>query len=98
MKPLNDYKNANMVFNDILGSTNSRHLHQFFMRGRHMKLDTNCLSQSYFDLPKTTIRNNSSKIVLCSQTFKDIENIYKEVGWCDMSYDEFKQLCRKYRE
>ena len=26
---------------------------------------------------------------------KDIENIYKDVGGYDMSYDEFKQLCRK---
>ena len=30
-----------------------------------------------------------------NQTSKDIENIYRDIGGYDMSYDEFKQLCRK---
>ena len=29
------------------------------------------------------------------QTLKDIENLYREVAGYDMSYDEFKELCRK---
>ena len=29
------------------------------------------------------------------QTLKDIEKIFRDVGSYDMSYDEFKQLCRK---
>ena len=39
--------------------------------------------------------NNSNKINLYNQTLKDSENIYKDVGGYDMSYDEFKELCRK---
>ena len=30
-----------------------------------------------------------------NQTPKDIENSYRDVDGYDMSYDEFKQLCRK---
>ena len=30
-----------------------------------------------------------------NQTLKEIENIYRDVGGYDMSYDEFKELCRK---
>ena len=48
------------------------------------------LSQSYFDLPKRTIRNNSNKIILFNQTSKDIENLYRDVAGYDMSYDEFE--------
>ena len=91
----NEYENGIIVFDDILGSSNSRYIDQFFIRGRHNDLDIYYLSQSYFDLPKRTIRNNSNKIVLFNQTLKDIEHIYRDVAGYDMNYDEFKELCRK---
>ena len=93
-KPLNEYENGIIVFDDVLGSSNSRDIDQYFIRGRHNNLDIYYLSQSYFDLPKRTIRN-SNKIILFNQTLKDIEHIYRDVAGYDMSYDEFKELCRK---
>ena len=75
IKPLNEYENGIIVFDDILGSSTSRFIDQFFIRGRHNNLDIYYLSQSYFDLPKRTIRNNSNKIILFNQTLKDIEHI-----------------------
>ena len=95
IKSLNEYENGIIVFDDILGSSNSRFIDQFFIRGRHNNLDIYYLSQSYFDLPKRTIRNNSNKIILFNQTLKDIEHIYRDVAGYDMNYDEFKELCRK---
>ena len=95
IKPLNEYENGIIVFDDILGSSNSRFIDQFFIRGRHNNLDIYYLSQSYFDLPKRTIRNNSNKIILFNQTLKYIEHIYRDVAGYDMNYDEFKDLCRK---
>ena len=95
IKPLNEYENGIIVFDDILGSSNSKFIDQFFIRGRHNNLDIYYLSQSYFDLPKRTIRNNSNKIILFNQTLKDIEHIYRDVSGYDMSYGEFKELCRK---
>ena len=53
------------------------------------------MSQSYFDLAKKYTRNNSNKVFLFSQTLKDIEKIYRDVGGYVMSYDEFKHLCGK---
>ena len=32
---------------------------------------------------------------MLSQTLKDFENLYTDVGGYDMSYDEFKHFCRK---
>ena len=61
IKPLNEYENGIIVFDDILGSSSSRFIDQFFIRGRHNNLDIYYLSQSYFDLPKRTLRNNSKK-------------------------------------
>ena len=64
IKPLNEYENCAIVFDDFLGSTNSNYIDQYFMRGRHNHLGIYFLSQSYFYLPKRSIRNNSNKIVL----------------------------------
>ena len=67
----------------------------FFTRGRHNDLDVYYLSQSYFDFPKRTIRNNSNITVLFQQTLKDVEHIYRDIAGFDMSYDEFKSLCKE---
>ena len=95
IKPLNEYENGIIVFDDFLGSSNSRFIDKFFIRGRHNNLDIYYLSQSYFDLPKRTRRNNSNKTILFNQTLKDIEHIYKSFAGYDMNYDEFKELCKK---
>ena len=42
----NEYKNATIIFDDILGSSNNRDIDQFFIRGRHNNLDIYYLSQS----------------------------------------------------
>ena len=95
IKPLNEYEKGIIVFNDISGSSNSRFIDQFFIRGRHNNLDIYYLSQTYSDLPKRTIRNNSNKIILFNQLLKDFEHIYRDVAGYDMKKDEFKELCRK---
>ena len=52
IKPLSEDEIGIIVFDDILGSSNSKPLDQFFISGRHSDLDIYYLSQSYFDLPK----------------------------------------------
>ena len=94
-KPVNEYENGIIVFDDVLGSSNSRFIDQFFHRGRHNNLDLYFLSESYFDLPKRTIRSKSNKTILFNQTLKDIEHIKRDVAVFDMKYDEFKDFCRK---
>ena len=46
IKPLNEYEKGIIVFDDILGSSNSRFIDQFSIRGRHKNLDIYYLSQS----------------------------------------------------
>ena len=95
IKPLNEYENGIIVFDNFLSLSNSRFKDQFFIRGRHKNLDIYYLSQSYIDLPKRTMRNISNKIILSNQTLKDIEHIFRDVASYDMNYDEFKELCIK---
>ena len=93
-KSIQDFQNCCVVFDDMLDS-NQKLIDPFFTRGRHNELDVYYLSQSYFDLPKRTIRNNSNIIILFQQTLKDVEHIYRDIAGFDMSNDEFKSLCRE---
>ena len=93
-KSIQDFQNCCVVFDDMLDS-NQKLIDPFFTRGRHNDLDVYYLSQSYFDLPKRTIRNNSNIIILFQQTLKDVEHIYRDIAGFDMSNDEVKSLCRE---
>ena len=93
-KSIQDFQNCCVVFDDMLDS-NQKLIDPFFTRGRHNDLDVYYLSQSYFDSPKRTIRNNSNIIILFQQTLKDVEHIYRDIAGFDMSNDEFKSLCRE---
>ena len=93
-KSIQDFQNCCVVFDDMLDS-NQKLIDPFFTRGRYNDLDVYYLSQSYFDLPKRTIRNNSNIIILFQQTLKDVEHIYRDIAGFDMSNDEFKSLCRE---
>ena len=73
--------------------SNQKLIDPFLTRARHKDWDVYRLSQSYFDLPKRTFRNNSNIIVLFQQTLKDVEHTYRDVAGFDMSYDEFESLC-----
>ena len=67
----------------------------FFTRGSHEDLDVNYISQSYFALPRQSIRNNSDRLILFKQTLRDVQSMYYDIGANDMNYDEFKQMCHK---
>ena len=94
-KRIQDFQNCCVVFDDML-DTAQKLIDPFFTRGRHNDLDVYNLSQSYFDLPKRTIRNNSNILILFQQTLKDVEHIYRDIAGFDMSYDEFKSVWEKY--
>ena len=93
-RTIHDYQNCCVVFDDMLDS-NQKLIDPFFTRGRHNDLDVHYLSQSYFHLPKRTIRHNSNITILFQQTLKDVENIYRDIAGFDRSYEECKSLCRE---
>ena len=93
-KSIQDFQNCCVVFDDML-DTSQKLIDPLFTRGRHNDLDVYYLSQSYFDLPKRTIRNNSNIIILFQQTLKDVQHIYTDIAGFDMSSDEFKSLCKE---
>ena len=70
----------------------------FFTRGRHNNFDIYYITQSYFHVPKNTIRNNSNTIMLFKQTLGDIILLFHDIAGLDMNLGEWKQLCHKVWE
>ena len=88
------YRGCCVVFDDMLDS-NQKLIDPFFTRGRHKSCDVYYLCQSCFDAPKKTVRNNPNILILFQQTLKDVEHIHRDISHFDMSYEEFKSLCRE---
>ena len=95
VKPINKKKRSVVIFDVMLGAKNSSQIDEFFTRGRHEDLDVYYISQSYFALPRQSIRNYSDRLILFKQTLRDVQSIYYDIGAYDMNYDEFKQMCHK---
>ena len=93
-KPIHNYKGSVVIFDDMLGAKNSSQIDEFFTRGRHEDLDVYYISQTYFALPRQTIRNNSDRLILFKQTLRDVQSMYHDIAAFDMTYDEFKDMCR----
>ena len=94
IKPINKYKGSVVIFDDMLGAKNSSQIDEFFTRGRHEDLNVYYISQSYFALPRQSIRNNSDRLILFKQTLRDVQSMYHDIGAFDMIYDEFKEMFR----
>ena len=95
IQPINEYENSVVVFDDMLLSKQESNIDLFLTRGRYNNIDIYFISQSYFHLPKNTIRNNSNKIILFKQTLRDIILLFHDIAGLDMNLEEWKQLCRK---
>ena len=67
----------------------------FFTRRRREFLNVYYISQSYFDIPRRSIGNNSDRLILFKQTLRDVESMYKFIGGYDMKYYENTEMCRK---
>ena len=94
IKSINKYKGSVVIFDDMLGAKNSSQIHEFFTRGRYEDLDVYYISQSYFALPRQSIRKNSDRLILFKQTLRDVQSMYHDVGAFDKIYDDFKEMCR----
>ena len=77
----------------MLGARNCSQKDEFSTRGRHEKLDVHYISQSYFALPRQSIRNNCDRLILLKQTLRDVQSMYYDIGAYDMKYEESKEMC-----
>ena len=91
---LNTDENNLLVLDDcFLGPQNKAEA--YYTRGRQNNCDTFYISQSYFRLPRHSIRENCNFIILFPQDAKNLTHIHADHCVADMSLNEFKSFCRE---
>ena len=68
----------------------------YYTRGRHNNVTVFYISQSYFRLPRQTIRENSNFLILFPQDEKNLRHIYEDRCSSDstaLNYNTFKNFC-----
>ena len=92
-KELSSDKKNVMVFGELLLERQNK-CEAYYTRGRHSNVDCFYLVQKYFGLPRQTIRENTNFICPFRQDLKNINHIYNDHVSCDMTKDEFRNLCK----
>src|SRR3977135_3988107 len=71
-------------------------IENFFVYGRHNNINIIYLAQSYFQLPKKSIRDNANYIILFPQNATDIQSLHRYVTSTDFEkIDDFKTFCKE---
>ena len=78
-----------------MSSSNQKAVNLFFTRGKHKDSEVFYLSQSYFDLPKRTIRNTIIIKILFWRPLIDVKTYIELLLVFLRVIGEFKELCRE---
>ena len=87
-----DEKNFLLLDDCFLGSQNK--IEAYYTRGRQNNCQTMYISQSYFRLPRHSVRENMNFLILFQQDAKNLQHIYADHCDGDMSLEEFKKFCQ----
>ena len=68
-----------IIFDDCVNMKNQNVMESYYTRGRHNNCNCIYLSQSWFELPKRSIRNNSNFIILFELGKRDSSLIYSDL-------------------
>ena len=87
-----------IIFDDCVTMKNQEVMSSYYTRGRHNNCNCIYLSQSWFDLPKKTIRNNSNFIILFKLNKRDKDLIYYDVLSNTVEKDDFNLLNHHWKQ
>lgn len=91
---LSNKKNL-IIFDDCVNETNQKNIENYFTRGRHNNISCIYLSQSWFELGRRSIRNNSNFIILFELNNKDKNIIYDDIFSKSLEKSEFNKITNK---
>lgn len=84
--------NSIFVFDD-LATVKQTHVRNFFFRGRHFKIDSVLLSQSYAQICKHLVRDNCNILIIFRQDQKNLRHIYMDHIGSDFTFNTFNKIC-----
>lgn len=93
--PLNSMKPDSIVIFDDVTTENQTEIKNIFSAGRHKKLDSFYLSQTYTAIPKHLLRDNMNFLVVFRQDLLNLKHIHSDHVGADLSFQEFQTMCSK---
>jgi hypothetical protein len=91
-----DKKKKNLLVLDDCAYDKQSNIHRYFTRGRHSNINCVYLSQSYFELPRRSIRNNSNCFIFFKLDPRDVANVWQDKASIDFpNIEDFKKLCNE---
>ena len=85
-----------IIFDDLmLNKLAVKKAEDVFTRGRPVGISIVFISQSYYEVPRRTIRENCNFLVLFEQSMKSLDHIFRDTVDPDMDIKEFKALTKK---
>ena len=82
-----------MIF-DVVLLEKQRIIESYYTQGRHNSCQSFYISQSFFGIPKATVRDNSNLLILFKLNDMDVTNIHRQIAANDMNLDTFGKLCK----
>jgi hypothetical protein len=89
-----DKNNKNLLVLDDCLLEKQNKAEAYWTRSRHVNFICWYLSQNYFRLPRTTIRENSNVIILFQQDAKNLQHIHAD-HCTDIPFQQFKSFCNQ---
>ena len=87
--------NTLIIFDDLmLDKAALKRAEEFFTRGRPRGINIVFISQSYYEVPRRTIRENCNFLILFKQNKKSLDSLYRDEG-SDIDRKEFEGLCKE---
>lgn len=93
LSPNEAKSNSIMIFDDVSCEPQSV-IREYFSMGRHNKIDSFFLSQSYSKISKQLIRDNVNFLIVFKQDETNLKHVYHDHVNTDFDYDKFIKLCR----
>ena len=82
-----------IIFDDVMLGPQSTP-EKYYTRGRHNGVDAFYIAQSYFPLPRTTVRENANLFFFFRQDNKNLIHIYQDHCAADgITFDDFRNFC-----
>lgn len=84
-------KNSIMIFDDV-ATEKQKSMRDYFCMGRHNFIDSFYLCQTYSNIDKRLVRDNSNSILLFKQDERNLKHVYNDHVSTDMTYPIFKEM------
>jgi hypothetical protein len=91
----NDKKHRTVVVFDDVMLANQKPMAEYFTQGRHYNVDCFYLVQSFFEVPKHTVRDNANLLVMFHQDLNNQRAIHNTYVGGDMEWEEFASFFKQ---